>query len=542
MFFQISDDSLLVTTSQGTLRGHILTSPGNKTFKAFQGVPYAQPPLGNLRFQAPQPPLNWDGIRDATKDGNICFAITSDSPEESEDCLFLNVFVPILDDDNQCKLSVMLWIHGGGFTHGHSLYNSTGPDYLIEQGVIVVTLTYRLGPFGFLSTGDDVISGNAGLKDQAAAIKWIYENIEAFGGDKDNITISGQSAGSASVGFQLLYKGNEGYFRGAIMESGSPLNMWSFSVGFDPKAYAVDLAQQVNATIDANISSAALLNFLVSLDGKEIDTASTKTTVSTSALPVIEPASQTAFLTASQYELLAKGDFIQVPLLIGTNSEEEIHQGQDLEKLAKNLESYEKNYEKFIPKNMDLSVNVNKSLVSKTIRDLYLDNVPDDSKMGHLIKYMSHNTFTRAVIKHATLAVNYTAVYFYVFSYDGPLGNVNITVKGADKIDHAEDTKYLWKRVGKDYSNDDLSKYPASDVLAHNRLISLWTNFVKYLTPTPEKTELLQNITWPEYDSEEYRYLDIGENLEVRKKPKRPYYDAWDQYYEEWARHPLITF
>ncbi|XP_030752243.1 venom carboxylesterase-6-like isoform X2 [Sitophilus oryzae] len=475
--FVISED-VFVTISQGTLRGHILTSPGNKTFRVFQGIPYAQPPVGNLRFQAPQPPLKWDGIRDATKDGNICFAVTKDSPNESEDCLFVNVFVPVLDSDNKTKFPVLLSIHGGGFTHGSSVYKEFGPDYLIEQEIIVVTLNYRLGPFGFLSTDDDVVSGNAGLKDQAAAIKWTYENIEVFGGDINKITISGQSAGSASVGFQLLYKGNEGYFRGAIMESGSPLNMWSFSVGFDPKAYAVDLAQQVNATIDANISSTDLLDFLVGLDGKDIDTASTKTTVSTSALPVIERESETAFLTSSQYELLENGDFIRVPILIGTNSEEDIHYGQDLEQLEKYLEVYEKNIERFIPTNLILSDTVNKSTVGKTIRDLYLENIPDDEKLGHLIKFMSHNTFTRAIIKHASLAANYTQIFFYVFSYDGPLGNVNITVKGADKVAHGEETKYLWKQVG---YNDDLSKFPASDVLTYNRLISLWTNFVKYL-------------------------------------------------------------
>ncbi|XP_076275438.1 juvenile hormone esterase-like [Rhynchophorus ferrugineus] len=543
-FIFVRSDDLTVKIEQGILQGHLLNTPSNKPFRAFQGVPYAQPPVGSLRFQSPKPPLSWEGIRDATEDGNVCFAITTDLPTESEDCLYLNVYTPILTNDNKTQLPVMLWIHGGGFTHGHSRYNSTGPDFLIEHDIVIVTLNYRLGPFGFLSTGDDVIPGNAGLKDQAAAIKWTFENIGAFGGDRTKITIAGQSAGSASIGFQLLHKNNEGYFRGAIMQSGSPLNMWSYMLGVDPKAYTIDLARQFNSSIPSNITSASLLNFLVSLDGKDIDIASTKTTIASAPLPVIEsPVKDDSFITTSQYELLQTGNFIRVPLLIGTNSEEEIHQGGDLDNLAAMLKKYEDNPTNFIPDNFEVVDGANVTEVGKSIRDLYLEGVPDDERLGHMIRFLSHDRFTRAVIKHADLSVNYTKVFFYVFSYDGPLGNVNITVKGADKIDHAEDTKYEWMHIGDTYSNNDLSRYPPSDGLTLHRLTLLWTNFVKYLNPTPdESSDLLQNLLWPLFTNDEYSYVDIGDDLVVKKKPKTPYYEAWRNFYEKWAKKPFITF
>nr|UUB32793.1 carboxylesterase COEA5 [Dendroctonus valens] len=529
----------LVTVNDGVLRGRLLTTPKNGTFRAFQGVPYAKPPLGSLRFQAPINRGPWEGVLNATQDSNVCYAIGSELSSQSEDCLYLNVYTPILTNDNGSTVPVLVWIHGGGYSHGNALYSNFGPDFLIEKDIVIVTVSYRLGPFGFLSTGDLVVPGNAGHKDQAAAIKWTFENIAAFGGDPAKITLAGQSAGAASVGYQLLYKGNEGLIRAAILESGSPLSIWSFQNSSQARRYAFDLGSLVTDTTEFANDSQLLLQFLQDVDAGSLHAASNNLTT---PLPVKEAFHDAAFLTGNQYSMLEAGNFIRVPIIIGTNSEEEIHQAADLNKLNRTLYQYESNNEKFIPSDFMVNDSLNRSDIAKLIRNLYLDGVPADEQMGHMVRFLSHTTFTNPMIKHANLASNYTDVYFYVFSYDGLMGNVNVTIKGADSVDHAEDPKYLFKKVDSSYSNEDLSKFPQSDILTHDRLIELWVNFVKYLNPTPELSELLQNVTWPKFTEIDAKYLNIGPQLEVQSNPKNPYYTSWVEFYEKWATKPFTTF
>ncbi|XP_030752240.1 cholinesterase 1-like isoform X2 [Sitophilus oryzae] len=432
---------LQITLPYGTIDGHELTSPGNVTFRAFQGIPYAATPVGTLRFQAPQAPASWDGVKETVKDSHTCFSVKNDSDEENEDCLYINVFTPILSIENVTKLAVMVWIYGGAYRTGSSKYNNFGPDFLIEKDVVVVTFNYRVGPFGFLATEDGLVPGNAGLKDQAFALQWVHDNINLFGGDPEKVVIFGQSAGGSSVGYQLLYKKNEGLFRGGILQSGSPLSTFSYMGDISARAYAFDLASQINNTIDFQNDTTVLLEFLLGVTGRQIDTASTKTTVTPRPLPVIEEEHDGAIITKESFELLAAGEFLKIPIMIGSTSEEDI-----------------------------------------------------------------------------------------------------VAATGADKVGHSEDTKYLWKVTSKSYQNGDLSQFPTGDVIAHKRLIELWTNFAKYLNPTPEQSDLLQNITWPKVAPGNFQYLDIGDDLVVLKNPKAPYYQSWSDYYDLYAKRPFTTF
>lgn len=159
-------------------------------------------------------------------------------------------------------------------------------EWIIEKNVIYVTLNYRLGPFGFLSTQDDVIPGNNGLKDQQLAIKWIHNNIHLFGGDTDKIVISGQSAGSASCGYQLLNQANKGLFRGAILESGSPLSPWAFQR--NAREIAFTATSFLNDTIANSNNSQLLLQFLQSVDAKVLDDVAEKYYNSVSIIPKLK--------------------------------------------------------------------------------------------------------------------------------------------------------------------------------------------------------------------------------------------------------------
>ncbi|XP_070551784.1 cholinesterase-like [Ptychodera flava] len=195
-----------------------------RTVQVFKGIPYAEPPVGDLRFQLPQPKAPWEGVLDARKGGSACSQpyappIPIQEPR-NEDCLFLNVFKPVSDSGN---LAVMVWIHGGGFSMGSGtqdgFYDATALAAIGD--VIVVSINYRLGLFGFFATGDEHALGNYGLHDQLTALKWVKENIAAFGGDPDRVTIFGESAGAFCVDFLLLSPLSDGLFHRAIMQSGA---------------------------------------------------------------------------------------------------------------------------------------------------------------------------------------------------------------------------------------------------------------------------------------------------------------------------------
>ena len=205
-----SSESDVARTGDGLVRGVVAAD-----HRTFSGVPFAAPPVGDLRWRSPQPVAAWDGIRDATHPSDVC-------PQEGgggEDCLYLNVTTPRGAD----HLPVMVWIPGGGFVSGAG--SAYDPARLAVDGrVVVVTMNYRLGALGFLDAGDDPAAGNFGLADQQAAMRWARDNIAAFGGDPGNVTLFGQSAGAYSVCAQLAAPGARGLFGKAIVQSGPCVN------------------------------------------------------------------------------------------------------------------------------------------------------------------------------------------------------------------------------------------------------------------------------------------------------------------------------
>ena len=221
-------DLLTIETAQGKVRGKTIN---DGRVKAFLGLPYAAPPVGDLRWKAPQPPIPWKGERDATDFGAHCAQIhlfddiVFQDNGPSEDCLFLNVYVP-LDATERSKLPVMFWIHGGGYAVGSGSEPRHDGDYLPTKGVVLVTINYRLGVFGFLATPDlaregNGSAGNYGLMDMVAALEWVKANIRNFGGNPQNVTIFGESAGSFAVSTLMASPEARGLFHKAIGESGS---------------------------------------------------------------------------------------------------------------------------------------------------------------------------------------------------------------------------------------------------------------------------------------------------------------------------------
>ena len=211
-----------VRTQAGEVRGERRDDSG---VLAFKGIPYAAPPVGPLRWRAPQPPAPWTGVRDALSFGAGCLSALENDPRpgpRSEDCLTLNVWTAAKEAGE--KRPVMVWIHGGGFQFGSSANPATDGGPLAAKGVVVVSFNYRLGIFGFLAHPDldaEAPSGNYGLRDQLAALRWVKANIAGFGGDPDNVTLFGESAGAMAVGILMASPLAHGLFHKAIGESGA---------------------------------------------------------------------------------------------------------------------------------------------------------------------------------------------------------------------------------------------------------------------------------------------------------------------------------
>ena len=222
----VLDPDAPVMVTGGALRGAV--SAGNADIVAFKGIPFAAPPVGDLRWRPPEPVVGWEGVRDASESGAICIQNGGQNVTQDEDCLFLNVWAPRESSEPR---PVLFWIHGGGYTGGSgstALYDGTP---LAADGAVVVTINYRLNVFGFLAhpalsaESPHGASGNYGLLDMVAALEWVRDNIATFGGDPGRVTIFGESAGGGAVMSVMLIPQAEGLFHGAIAQS-NWINGW----------------------------------------------------------------------------------------------------------------------------------------------------------------------------------------------------------------------------------------------------------------------------------------------------------------------------
>ena len=238
LFFLYSNvlcDDIIVNTNVGRIQGiqkNITVDGKAKMISWFYGIPFAETTAGNNRFQKPIAKAAFSEIFEANQSPTACYQVSDEDYGNfshgtySEDCLNLNIYVPN-DLTDQHLLPVMIWIYGGGFTDGTAaIYPATGLSSF--GNVVVVTINYRIGMFGFLQSSDGTLVGNQGLWDQHLAIKWVHNNIAAFSGNPEEVTIFGESAGGASVLYQAIYPGNQGLFKRVIAESGSPLGYWAF--------------------------------------------------------------------------------------------------------------------------------------------------------------------------------------------------------------------------------------------------------------------------------------------------------------------------
>ena len=308
---------LNVETRRGWVRGSL-----EEDVRVFRGIPFAKPPVGPRRFAAPEPPEPWRDVRDATRFGPASYQASRPlAPilgilvdEESEDCLNLNVWTPAAADG--ARRPVMVWIHGGAWVIGSGSERTYDAAHLVRRGdVVVVTINYRLGPFGFLRTrelgGEIDATGNEAMLDQVAALEWVRDEIAVFGGDPGNVTVFGESAGSVNIACLLTMPRARGLFHRAVLQSGS-LNLTR------PPSTALGVTRQLLAEVGLSAADARRLRDVPAKDLM----AAANAVAGRSVIPPFSPVADGELIPARPFAAIAEGSARGVPLIVGTNLEE----------------------------------------------------------------------------------------------------------------------------------------------------------------------------------------------------------------------------
>ena len=473
------------------------------SLKKYLGIPYAAPPVEDLRWSPPQPLNSWSGVRDASVNSKIChqpkqptefYDRGPDQSNMSEDCLTLNVWTRAKKTEE--NLPVMVWIHGGALVWGSgSEYKG---DELTKRGVILVTVNYRLGPLGFyshpeLNDENDGHSGNQGYRDQIAALQWVKNNIKEFGGDPNNVTIFGESAGSWSINVLQASPLSRGLFHKAIGQSGArllPLTHLTMTSDYSDSAsrLGVDLAETMSGKKDTSLEqlrNIAALDIIRTIEEDETYTSSFD------SLTIIDG----EVLPEAVSAIFLKGNQADVPVLIGSTADE----ATTFDPVMLNPEAA-----KFL-KYVDLTkASINQILpnVDKKIFEYYPttnEAVAKDS----WVSFTTDAMFTAPMQDWGNLMSTVDSpAYLYLWDHHP---KVNGTKEF--KAFHAAEVPYVFG--GMDMFDIDLTE---QDRDFSNTMMDIWTNFAKTGNPS-----LPGNFEWPEFESSDQKYISLGLVIEEKQ-------------------------
>ena len=474
----------------------------------YKAIPFAAPPVGELRWRPPQPVVSWEGVRDATHFAPACLQTrrAEDSfygqivDQMSEDCLYLNVWTAARPDD---RAPVMVWIHGGGLTSGHGGEATYDGTALAKRGVVLVTINYRLGPLGYLAhpllsaESAHHASGNYGTLDQVAALAWVQKNIARFGGDPGRVTIFGESAGSWSVNHLMATPLAKGLFHRAIGESGGGFG--SFGTAYAKAEMEAAGEQFVKALLGSD--TAPSVKALRSKTGEEI-----------MAVPRegrrFSPTVEGWVFPQTIYNIFAAGAQNNVPLIVGSNADEGASLGgggrgpmtvADYGKYAR--DTYGR------------------------LADVFLTTYPASSDAAALAGRIGSYTDQSFGWEMRTWARMMDTVksdaYLYFFSRVPPGPDAGRT--GAF---HAAEIIYVFDNLGKSPYTYANRAYDDTDRKLSHLMAAYWVNFAKTGNPNGEGLS-----AWPVYTREADAALELGDTVQVRSGIRKDRLDFMDQYY-----------
>ncbi|XP_065091097.1 esterase B1-like isoform X1 [Ochlerotatus camptorhynchus] len=495
-----SVDRPVVSVRQGKLRGVTAKLPNGLRYHLFKGVPYAMAPMGKLRFKPPVPLEKFDTpMLECAMERRDCIQrdLFTNRIVGSERGLYLNIFTPDFGANGEKKYPVMIYIHGGGFLAGSGSSFFYDPTYLVQEGVIVVTMNYRLGPLGFLSFPSAGIAGNAGLKDQLLVFKWVHENITQFRGDPNNVTVFGESAGSISAYLHYLSDNSRKYFNRIICQSGIPATETFFQTSGNEKARKLAKLLGYHGTSDDEALETLLkapASALIKHQHKVLTREEKRSGVHFAFMPVIEDLdSDDSIITRTPEEIIKTSSSFEMPIIDGCNSGEGI---LSLFLMNGKFHLASTEPERFVPLFMGSSGDYDRVELGKEIREFYFgDKSVDKAASDHLNDTMADNYFIMNSVINAEWIAKYQPKvphYHYRFTYDGRFSLTKklfkqAHVKGAC---HGDDVFYI-------FSPPYLPKLPeeSEECFIRRTFVKMWTNFAKHGEPTPDHDTRL-NIKW----------------------------------------------
>uniref|UniRef100_A0A8C1PI02 Neuroligin 3a n=1 Tax=Cyprinus carpio TaxID=7962 RepID=A0A8C1PI02_CYPCA len=529
-----------VNTQYGKLRGARVPLPSEilGPVDQYLGVPYAAPPVGEKRFLPPEPPLSWSGIKNATHFAPVCpqnihnavpeimmpiwFTFNLDIvatyiQDQNEDCLYLNIYVPTEDDirDTGAK-PVMVYIHGGSYMEGTG--NMIDASVLASYGnVIVITLNFRVGVLGFLSTGDQAAKGNYGVLDQIQALRWISENIGYFGGDSNRITVFGSGIGASCVSLLTLSHHSEGLFHRAIIQSGSALSSWA--VNYQPVKYTRLLAEKVGCNVLDTLDMVDCLRKKSARELVEQDIQPARYHVAFG--PVIDG----DVIPDDPEILMEQGEFLNYDIMLGVN------QGEGL-RFVENVVDSEDGVS---GNDFDFSVSdfvdslygypEGKDTLRETIKFMYTDWADRDNpetRRKTLVALFTDHQWVEPSVVTADLHARYgSPTYFYAFYH-----HCQSLMKPAwSDAAHGDEVPYVFgiPMIGPTYpQNIWYRKISKSAVFLK---LNMNINFMQQdpNKPVPQDTKFIhtkanrfEEVAWSKYNPQDQLYLHIGLKPRVR--------------------------
>lgn len=484
------------------VEGGLLQGVFENGLTVYKGIPFAAPPTGDLRWKAPQAPAKWNGVRMADKFAPGAVQGIDPPSGKSEDCLYLNVWSPAKSAGE--KVPVLVWIYGGGFAFGYTsdpMYNGAN---LAKKGVMLVSIAYRVGQLGFLAHPElsnesaNHVSGNYGLLDMIAGLKWIKENIAAFGGDPDKVTIFGESAGGIAVSMLCASPLAKGLFQGAISESGG---------SFGPSRATTYPGENLKSLHDAEADGVAYVKSAGVSSIKElrkIDADKLPGRGIGMSWPIIDG----YVIPDDQHNLYEAGKYNDVPVLVGYNSDEGASFSRE-KTPAEYISGVQKRYGKFadaLIKAYPADVNT----VPKTARDLTRDAA------------FGWQTWSWANLQSKT---GKSKVFYYYFDQhpDYPKNSPRYGFGSP----HGQEVAYVFQHV--DASAPDITKI---DMTISDDMSTYWTNFAKYGDPNGKGMP-----EWPVYTNDKRTVMYFGPTSHTGSVPSAESLKVLDKYFE-WRRTP----
>lgn len=502
------EETVVLKTKTGSLRGQKEVVDFKTFYYSFKGIKYAKAPTGERRFQPPEAEEPWSGIRNALKDGYLCpqFNLQSNKPVGDEDCLTLNIYTPSIRGSR----AVIVFLHGGAFVTGGGVSYFFGPQLLLEQDIVLVTVQYRLGALGFLSSGDNRAPGNWALLDQVAALRWIKDHISDFGGDTDSVTLFGQDSGAVSATLLGMSPLADGLFSRIIALSGNAL--CGQYIQHKPREATLELARRVECS---EMGMKETVDCLRKVSVEDIILKSTDMHMFYSFPRRFTPVVDGVVILGDPEEMLTKGSFHRVPTLTGQTKEE----GAFFYRLTLNTLSnghYDDSFIDQLPRLLPMMSEFDRKLpsLSKAIRRKYFRNVDLDEEDQFRPKYVEFLTdllYTRCTDRYSHLLANHSVpIYRYIFEYRGQYSVVNLQGEIADfGVAQGDDLQYVFSDLwGKEFlmSSHDIE-------FSKHVFVPLFTNFAKTGVPTPKITDHIPT-SWTPFNKNR-RFLRIGTILAV---------------------------